>query len=397
VFQAGARVLTGSAYESFTSLGYMLALMAISLVVATAYLFGPEPQTVVQAMGSGLSVTLHRSSAPLVLIAGLAAGFATVYLAIAAESSDLGATYKPVTIPPPIAGLAGTTSENRAGTGTLPPLTRDATGTLRARNTTGALRTREPTGITRPERPATEPPRPRDSTGVHGVRPEPRTREPTGLHAAQPGAPRTREPTGVHATHPTAPRTRESTGILYGLRPTEPQRTPTGMIRTRPSTDPSLSYTQPGIGPLTGGRAKSGPLPPMPEHLRNRLHYVALTVELTGGGIDARREDGLSRLVLWRDVVGVVVRRMPPVYDGAAFVDIVSTTGSTLRIVPWTRLTGEPIEGEGDARPRAIVEHVLSKCPGAKIDPATRQFLDSGEPAQLPDLDTLRAHDDRLA
>jgi hypothetical protein len=389
-FQAGARLLTGSAYESFTSLGYMLALMAISLVVATAYLFGPEPQSVVQVMGSRLSLSLHRSSAPVVLIAGLAAGFAAVYLAIAAESSDLDATYKPVTIPPPLAG-AGMASENRTRTGTLPPLTREGTGAMRMmRESTGAVRTghgtqpprsREPTGITRPERPATEPPRPRDSTGVHGARSEPRTREPTGLHSA----------------HPAAPRTHEPTGVLYGLRPTEAPRTLTGVHRTRPSTDPSLSYTQPGIGPLSGTRAKSGPLPPMPEHLRNRLHYVALTAELTGGGIDARREDGLSRLVLWRDVVGVVVRRMPPVYDGAAFVDIVSTTGSTLRIVPWTRLTGELIEGEGDARPRAIVEHVMARCPGAKVDPATRQFLDSGEPAQLPDLDTLRAHDDRLA
>jgi len=63
----------------------------------------------------------------------------------------------------------------------------------------------------------------------------------------------------------------------------------------------------------------------VPEHLRKRLSYVALTAELTGGGIDARREDGTSRLVLWRDVVGVVVRRMPPVFDNALFVDIVST------------------------------------------------------------------------
>ena len=117
---------------------------------------------------------------------------------------------------------------------------------------------------------------------------------------------------------------------------------------------------------------------------------------MTGGGIDARREDGLARLVLWRDVVGVVARRMPPAYDGAAFVDIVSTAGSTLRIVPWTRLTGR-LEAEGDARPRAVVEHVVACCPGVRLDPATRIFLDTGEPAQLPDLDTLRAHDDRLA
>src|SRR5262249_21478741 len=116
-------------------------------------------------------------------------------------------------------------------------------------------------------------------------------------------------------------------------------REQTGTLRVPGATDPGLR-----------SRTKSGPLPPIPEHLRNRLRYVALTAEVTGGGIDARREDGLSRLVLWRDVVGVVARRMPPAYDGAAFVDIVSTVGSTLRIVPWTRLTGVLIDVEGDAR-----------------------------------------------
>ncbi|HMG24227.1 MAG TPA: hypothetical protein VK607_22990, partial [Kofleriaceae bacterium] len=148
-------------------------------------------------------------------------------------------------------------------------------------------------------------------------------------------------------------------------------------------------------GHATG--SKSGPIPRVPDHLRNRLAYVAITAELTAGGIDARREDGTSRLVLWRDVVGVVVRRLPPAYDNATFVDVVSTARSTLRIVPWTRLTGDPVAGEGDERPRGIVERVLVKCPIAKLDPATRQFLDTGEAAQLPDLETLRAHDARLA
>jgi len=158
---------------------------------------------------------------------------------------------------------------------------------------------------------------------------------------------------------------------------------------------PLIEPTPTGQG-KAAGHGKSGPIH-VPEHLRKRLSYVALTAELTGGGIDARREDGTSRPVLWRDVVGVVVRRMPPVFDNALFVDIVSTARSTLRILPWTRLTGDAIEGDGDARPVRIVEYILAKCPAAKLDPATRQFVDTGEPAQIPDLETLRAHDARLA
>jgi hypothetical protein len=192
----------------------------------------------------------------------------------------------------------------------------------------------------------------------------------------------------------TPPYPREQTGTMRAAQGSSNSREQTGVTRAaRPSTDPSVS----GAPSAPLAMRRTGPLPPVPEHLRNRLQYVALTADVTGGGVDARREDGLSRLVLWRDVVGVVARRLPPVYDSAAFVDIVSTAGSTLRIVPWTRLTGELVDAAGDDRPRAVVEHVLARCPNARLDPATQHFLDTGEPAQLPDLDTLRAHDDRLA
>jgi hypothetical protein len=80
---------------------------------------------------------------------------------------------------------------------------------------------------------------------------------------------------------------------------------------------------------------------------------------------------------MWRDVVGVVARRLPSAYEGATFVDIVSTAGSTLRILPWTRVTGEPIDGDGERRARELVELVTSRCPDARLDPATRAFIES--------------------
>lgn len=302
VFQAGARLLTGTAHDAFTKLGYMLSLMAISLAVATAYLFGPEPEAVSLATASQTVGSLHRTWAPLVLITGLSVGFAAMYLA---------ATYKPVTIAP------------------------------------------ERTLDSRPRSPSL----------------------------------------------PVPAAARLSTGTMHAAPSQTSQTGQSGTMRAGGAgTDPGFSATQPAIDPTSASpRSRSGSLPPVPAHLRNRLHYLALTAELTGGGIDARREDGLARLVLWRDVVGVVARRMPPEYGGAAFVDIISTSGSTLRIVPWTRLTGAPIEADGEARPRALIEHIIARCPAARLDPATLQFLDTGEPVQLPDLDTLRAHDDRLA
>jgi hypothetical protein len=144
-------------------------------------------------------------------------------------------------------------------------------------------------------------------------------------------------------------------------------------------------------------RPATGPVPTMPDHLRKKLHYVTLAAEVTKGGIDARREDGSSKLVMWRDVVGVVARRLPPELDGATFVDIVSTAGATLRILPWTRVTGDPRTGTGEDRARALVTYVLARCPEVKLDPRTKAFTENGEAAQLPDLETLAAHDARLA
>ena len=144
-------------------------------------------------------------------------------------------------------------------------------------------------------------------------------------------------------------------------------------------------------------RLSSDAIPMVPEAVRGKLRFATLTAELTRGGIDARREDDTTVLVMWRDVVGVVARRLPPEHGGATFIDLVSNAGSTLRVLPWTRLTGDPVEGDGDARGRKLVALVAERCPDAKLDPATRAFLDGKDAAQLPDVATLAAHDQRLA
>ena len=140
---------------------------------------------------------------------------------------------------------------------------------------------------------------------------------------------------------------------------------------------------------------------PIPAPLKGKLSFATLTAAVSSGGLDAHREDGDARLVLWRDVVGVVARRLPPgePFNGIPFVDVVSNAGSTLRIVPWTRLSGEVIDGDNDdERCRAFVKLVVGYCPELQLDPATKAFIDGSEPpAQLPDDGTLAAHDQRLS
>jgi len=162
--------------------------------------------------------------------------------------------------------------------------------------------------------------------------------------------------------------------------------------------------------PSQAARARAGTQPtpnvartrsrPIPLALKNKLSFSTLTAAISAGGIDAHREDGEARLVLWRDVVGAVARRLPPTapYDGIAFVDLVSSRGSTLRILPWTRLSGDVVDGEGDARCRAFIRLVCGHCPELQLDRATQKFIDGEDPpAQLPDEATLAAHDQRLS
>ena len=186
------------------------------------------------------------------------------------------------------------------------------------------------------------------------------------------------------------------------------------VIRAKPPTAPPLlegpRRGTPGSGVAITRSKTPGALPQIdipeeppvvvPAALAGKLRYATLSATLTHVGIEARREDGFARTVMWPDVVGIVARRRPPEepWEGAPLVDVVSTAGATLRIVPWTRLAGERLDGEGIERARAFVQLAAARCPSAKLDAATRTFLGShGQAAQLPDEPTLAAHDRRLS
>jgi hypothetical protein len=133
--------------------------------------------------------------------------------------------------------------------------------------------------------------------------------------------------------------------------------------------------------------------------LRGRLNYALTSAAFSSAGITANREDGFAKLVKWADVIGIVARRLPEAspYDGAAFVDVVSMAGATLRILPWTAITGHELAGEPVERLRTLVQLLAAQCREAKLDAATKTFVQgTGKPAQLPDEKTLAAHDAKL-
>jgi hypothetical protein len=131
---------------------------------------------------------------------------------------------------------------------------------------------------------------------------------------------------------------------------------------------------------------------------RELLRYEAARVHIGDAGLIGERADGTSHRVAWTALVGVIARRLPPgaPHDGQTIVDIVSTTGATLRIVPATEIDGEVFAGFGADRARAFVRLVAERCPGAKLDGGTRAFVDGGDALQFPDADVLAQHDARV-
>jgi hypothetical protein len=139
---------------------------------------------------------------------------------------------------------------------------------------------------------------------------------------------------------------------------------------------------------------------PTPAALRGKVRYAVISAHLTSAGIQVQREDGSKQLIEWELIVGIIARRLPSdaPYDSITFVDLVSTAGATVRIMPWTAIIGAPVYGEGEERARAFVQLVAAHCLDAKLDSWTKVFADgSGHAAQLASAKMLAAHDERLA
>jgi hypothetical protein len=159
--------------------------------------------------------------------------------------------------------------------------------------------------------------------------------------------------------------------------------TPTTRVATKP--------LEPAIKP---------PDPVFPPYIQNKINYAVTTADVSAQGIAGKREDGTIKEVPWDAIVGVIARRLPPdkPFEGATFVDVVSSAGSTLRVVSWTKIRGGlPLPEKGVERLRGFVNMVAAQALGAKLDPATKLFADAdGQAAQLPTIATLGSHDDRL-
>ena len=182
-----------------------------------------------------------------------------------------------------------------------------------------------------------------------------------------------------------------------GLRELAPSMTPpvaTPVVPAMPAVEADV------LADIALGSGSEIALPAGPGGLRGKLNYAVAAAVLTAEGIAAHREDGSVKQVSWDSIVGIIARRLPdePPYDSETIVDLVSTSGSTLRVVPWTQISGAPLHAEGEERARAFVNLVAARCLDAQLDGWTKIFADGiGHAVQLPSAKTLAAHDERLA
>jgi hypothetical protein len=387
-FQAGSRLLGGSPGGLINSLGFFAALIGVVTALFAGYFFGPQT-----GANAAIDLSVTRAWGPVALVAGNVLAMASLYFATT-ESLDytLASTPRPAHLPvamarPAVARAAAPAAE-LGPRGRVPDSIPLDDSPVEFEPHAGAqelpVRTKSPTAS--PDVSV----RVKSPTADVGVRMKSPTAAPdVGVRMKSPTAApdvgvRMKTPTAapeLRGNRPTAP------PIQIDLPPPRPRR-PSGL----PFDDPAA---MPGIElPSSLADALPADAPP----LRGMLRYAVSSADLSGPGIDARLDDGSTRLVRWADVVGIVARRLPPTppFDGATFIDLVSTPGATLRILPWTQVTGAA--APTDDRARALVQLFATRCSGAKLDGATRTFLGSRGPApQLPDAATLATHDARLA
>jgi len=179
-----------------------------------------------------------------------------------------------------------------------------------------------------------------------------------------------------------------------------PSAEPTDATPALPDVGITIRTKPPSVAPPPMMASVASALGLAHDPLRDRAKYAVTTAKISSAGIDASRIDGLTKLVRWADIVGIVARRFPPhtPYDGAHFVDIVSSAGATLRILPSTDLTGHTFVSDPVERAREIVNLFAAQALDAKLDSATKVFANgTSKAAQLKDETTLGAHDARLA
>lgn len=413
-YQTSSRLFKDSASESLAQLGYFLAVGCFCAAGLTGYLFQPEVAPGSVGPMAIVSTTIVRTWAPAILVVANALGFVSLHFA----TSDASARRAPVAATsrrdsarqkPPVLALlqdqevhadpVGARRQFAGDEAMAPPALAIQISTAPPESIVARAKTRSaaPSQESRSSAALAIPPS--VSVGPAGVvdrRPESTTPLPAQIEKLEDFLVLVEDEEKIPAIESAIAEL-----AIESLMPPTPRVVPAEPVP--PVAPVSVATIPASVPPLEVDGFLTVKSHPSFALLRGKLSFATTEVALSTLGIDAKREDGITKVVPWDDVVGVVARRLPPMkpYDGETFVDVVSTAGSTLRILPWTELTGDDLRNLNSdtiERARALVQLVASRCPTAQVDNATRSFLGGrGQAAQLPNADLLAQHDERLS
>jgi hypothetical protein len=135
---------------------------------------------------------------------------------------------------------------------------------------------------------------------------------------------------------------------------------------------------------------------------RTALRFVVDRGSIGADGLTVRTVDGEDRSVGWAELAVVVVRRLPPdpPFSKLLLIDLATTTGPPIRLLPSSRLDWRQLPGGAATTARdnvrALIGLVKSRNPAVTVEAASEGFVDSGaEPSIFGSMRQFAEYDAR--
>lgn len=135
---------------------------------------------------------------------------------------------------------------------------------------------------------------------------------------------------------------------------------------------------------------------------RTALRFVVDRGTIEPGGLTVRTVDGDDRAVAWSEIAVVVVRRLPPdpPFSKLLLIDLATTTGPPIRLLPASRVDWRQLPGGAAATARDNVRRLIalvrSENSSVTVETASQDFVDSGaEPSIFGSMRQFAEYDAR--
>ena len=195
----------------------------------------------------------------------------------------------------------------------------------------------------------------------------------------------------IDLEHPDGPPI--ETSVLAAAR----EATPAPRVATAPAPKATLDYQR-----QIDAASRSGLGPASVDVGRTALRFVVDRGTITPEGLVVRTVDGDDRTVAWSELAVVVVRRLPPdpPFSKLLLIDLATTSGPPIRLLPSSRLDWRQLPGGAAAtardNARKLIALVRSENSSVIVETASQEFVDSGaEPSIFGSMRQFAEYDAR--